>query len=374
MTRSGRPEAPLEIDIVLHDLKNLMTVISGHSQLMLARLKKRDPLWRNAEAIRRAAESGTAMMLAVLAPATAAQATDTDVDVNAVVTAAARMLDGSMGQHVEVAMQLAAGRVGVQGVARDLEQVVMNLIVNARDAMPDGGRLVLETGTLIVPDTWGRRSSDPEPGTWVTIAVSDTGSGMEPRIRARLFEPYFTTKPTGSGLGLVTAHDIVRRHGGVITVASMVGCGSRFTVFLPWRAEAEAMIEGAAAPTPGRARETVLVVEDEPELRELVSEVLQLQGYTVLEARSAEDGLAVAAHHAGRIDLVITDVFMPGMAPRPFVEALRRTRPEARIMYVSGHSDDEIVRRAGEVEGVLLRKPFSIGVLAAKVRQVLDGQ
>jgi CheY-like chemotaxis protein len=370
MTPRGRPEEPIEIDVVLHDLKNLLTVIAGHSQLMLARLKQRDPLWRNAEAIRRAAESGTEMMLAALAPA-AAPARDTDVDVNALVTAAVRMLDGSVGEHVEVSLRLGPGRTHVHGVARDLEQVVVNLVVNARDAMPQGGRLVLETGVLVVPDTWGRRPSDPPPGAWVTIAVSDTGSGMEPRIRSRLFEPYFTTKPTGTGLGLSTAQDIVRRHGGVITVASMVGCGSRFTVFLPWRAE-EAMTQGATAPTPRPARETVLVVEDEPELRELVSEVLQLQGYTVLEARSAEDGLAVAEHHAGRIDLVITDVFMPGMAPRPFVEALRRTRPDAKVMYVSGHSDDEIVRRAGEVEGVLLRKPFSIGTLATKVREVLD--
>ncbi|MBI2202929.1 MAG: response regulator [Candidatus Rokubacteria bacterium] len=331
----------------LHDVRNILTVISGHSELLLARLSADDPLWRSANAIRKAAESGAVLTSQMLAAGRAQEA---------------------RGEETRFAADAGCVRVN----RTQFEQVIMNLAVNARDAMPEGGRLTIETTRTEVRPGEARRLSDLPPGTWATVLVSDTGIGMEPWVAARLFEPYFTTKNgTGTGLGLATAHDIVQRYGGAILVTTARGAGSTFRVYL--RAEA-----GAPAATPDEARraptgtETLLLIEDDAELRDLVREILELQGYAVLQAPGADEALGVAASYAGPIDLVIADVFTPGLAPREVVARLRQARPTIKVLYVSGHADEEVLRRTGPLDGTLLRKPFAVGALGVKVRAVLD--
>jgi hypothetical protein len=372
---------PLEAG-TLHDFKNILTVISGHSELLLARLKEDDPLWRSADAIRKAVESGAALTAQWLA-ATRREGSPSEVfDLNELVATVGRMLDGPIGSDIELGLRLdpAAGRVRVSRA--EVEQVIVNLAVNAKDAMPAGGRLTIETGRLDVAAGDARRLTDPPPGAWATVVVSDTGTGMEPWVASRLFEPYFTTKPgKGTGLGLATAQAIVRRHGGDITMTTAAGRGSSFRVYLPRAPEmvgsrngaakaAEANGESAMPVTPGT--ETIVVVEDELELRELIREVLELQGYTVFAARTVDEAQTAAARHTGAIHLVITDVFTPGQGPRELLADLRRARPAVKVLYVSGYSDDEITRRAGPLQGALLRKPFAVSALTRRVREALD--
>lgn len=277
------------------------------------------------------------------------------------------MLEGTIPAAVEVRTETGRSVGAVRGSRTQLEQVLVNLAVNALDAMRDGGVLTIETTEVDLVPGQVRRFSDPRPGRYVMLAVRDTGRGMEPWVRARVFQPYFTTKPgKGNGLGLATAHLIVTRLGGAITVSSAAGRGSSFHVYLP-RVGAP---DDAARPSPASGA-TVLVVEDEPELRELVREILELHGHAVLDAPDTQTGMEVAARHRGRIDLVITDVRVRGAGGNEFREALGRLRPDARLLYVSG--DDDVTRRAGAPSPLVLRKPFAVGALAAKVREVLDG-
>jgi CheY-like chemotaxis protein len=356
----------------LHDFKNLLTVIRGHSELLLARLPEGDPLWRSVDAIRKAAASGSALTSHLLAASRRDAAPSAELDLNELVASVVAMLDGAMGPSIalEVRADPAAGRARI--ARAEMEQVLVNLAMNARDAMPDGGRLTIETRAVTVNPGRARRMSDRSPGAWTEIAVTDTGRGIEPEIAARLFEPYFTTKAgSGTGLGLATARAIARRHGGSIAVETIPGAGSTFRVSLPRLPEAPMHSEPAITPSP-EGTETVLLVEDEGELRELVREILELHGYTVLAARTADEAAAVAAAHSGAIHLVITDVFTPGMGPRELLSVLRRCRPDIKVLYVSGHADDEIARRAGPLAGALLRKPFAVSALARTVRDVLD--
>jgi CheY-like chemotaxis protein len=357
----------------LHDFKNLLTVISGHSELLLARLKEDDPLWRSADAIRKAVESGAILTTQLLAATPRPDRPADIVELNDLVASVARMLDGPMGPGIELNVRLdtAAGRVRVSRT--EIEQVIVNLAVNARDAMPDGGRLTIETARLDITPGVGRRPSDPPPGAWAMVSVHDTGTGMEPWIATRLFEPYFTTKSgRGTGLGLATAQAIARRHGGDIRVTTAVGRGSTFRVYVPRVAELAARQNGASSPVALRGSETILVVEDELELRDLVREILEVHGYTVLQARSTEEAETLVAGHPGALALAIADVFTPGRGPRELLATLRATRPRVKVLYVSGHSDEEIARRAGPLDGPLLRKPFAVGALTRKIREILD--
>jgi hypothetical protein len=357
----------------LHDFKNLLTVISGHSELLLARLKEDDPLWRSADAIRKAVESGTVLTSRLLAAAPRPEPPADVVELNEVVATVGGMLEGPLDPKIrlDVRLDTAAGRVRLSRA--EIEQVLVNLAVNAQDAMPGGGRLLIETARVDVVPGVARRLSDPPPGAWATVIVTDTGTGMEPWVASRLFEPYFTTKAgKGTGLGLATAQAIMRRHGGDITVSTSIGVGSTFRVYLPRLPEAVPVHAGPSKPSTLRGTETILVVEDERELRELVREILEIHGYTVLEAHTAAHARALAATHRGPIALTITDVFTPGEGPRELLPALRATRPGMRVLYISGHTDEEVERRAGPLDGALLRKPFAIGALAAKVREILD--
>ncbi len=358
----------------LHDVRNILTVISGHSELILARLSEDDPLWRSANAIRKAAESGAALTSKLLAERRAEAARNDVVDLNDLVGTVVRMIEATVAPAVHVVTRFAPDAGCVRVNRAEFEQVVMNLAVNARDAMPDGGRLTVETARTDVLSGEARRLSDLPPGSWATVLVSDTGIGMEPWVAAHLFEPYFTTKNgTGTGLGLATAREIVQRYGGAILVTTARGAGSTFRVYLRTEAAAAPAKHEEAAP-PLHGTETLLLIEDDAELRDLVREILELQGYAVLDAQGGDEALRVAAGYPGAIDLVIADVFTPGISPREAIARLRQARPALKVLFVSGHADDEVLRRTGPLDGALLRKPFAVGVLGERVRAVLDGR
>jgi CheY-like chemotaxis protein len=267
----------------------------------------------------------------------------------------------------------ATGRV--EADPGQVEQMLMNLAVNARDAMPQGGRLFIETGNASLEASARGLYIEVPPGSYVKVAVGDTGVGMDEATRARLFEPFFTTKEVGkgTGLGLATVYGIVKQSGGTIRVHTQPGHGTTFTIYLP-RAQASPALDtknpGAAAPS---GHETILLVEDETEVRKLIRLTLQAQGYTVLESTSAEGAVEMAQAHAGAIDVLLTDVVMPGMSGRLVAERLQGLRPKLKVIYMSGYTDDAMVRHGiQQAEADFLQKPFRPDDLARKVREVLD--
>lgn len=367
---NGGLDGGAELRQTVHDFKNLLTLITGHSELLLKRLAEGDPLRGSVEAIRMAAESGAELTRELLAAAPRGAPT-TVLDVNEMVGGIVKMLGGTPGDDVEIVTKLDPALGRVRGNRTHLEQAIVNLALNAQDAMPHGGRLTFETGNIAVVPALARRSRDPAPGPHVAISVSDTGSGMDGVVQARVFQRHFTTKGPhgGSGLGLSVVEEIVREHGGHVSVSSALGHGSTFTVYLPRVADEIPAHTGALS----RAGETVMVVEDEPDLLELMREILELHGYTVLKARDGAEALEVSRAHRGPLHLVLTDVALPKLGVRALLRELLHERPGIRALYVSGHAEDHIARTLGPLhETDLLRKPFAVGVLADKVREILD--
>jgi len=286
------------------------------------------------------------------------------------------MLSRLIGEDVALATRLDAAAGCVRADPAQLEQMIVNLAVNARDAMPLGGRLVLETSYVRVDEEAARRHVGLRPGPHVRLIVRDTGIGMDALIKAHLFEPFFTTKGPGkgTGLGLATVYGIVTQSGGAIRVDSEPGQGAVFTIDLP-RVDAPADLRGdpgipEAAP---HGSETVLLVEDEPEVRGLARDILHQQGYTVLEAVDGDDALRIGREHGGPIHLLVTDVVMPQMGGRELADHLKAGRRETKVLYVSGYTDDAILHKGvSETGTAFLPKPFTAAELAHKVRQVLD--
>ena len=341
---------------VAHDFNNLLAVISGYTELMLRRLRPDDPMRRNAEAIKRAAEWGAALAQQVLAGSQQPPPAPSPMDLNQLVTNVTRVLQPVLGDNIELTTRLAPGLARVSVNAHQIGQVIMNLMVNARDAMPDGGRLVIETANV---------------GQVVMLSVSDTGSGIDDETRARLFEPYFTTKEPGrgTGLGLATVHNIVTQFGGQISVLSDAGSGSTFKIYLP---RVDETVAPASAPRRSAGAQTVLVVDDESEVRDLIREILQLQDYVVLEAGDRESAFALAGRHAGAIDLMVVDAGVPSMLADEWVKRVRVTRPAIKVVYVSGYLSDEGSMDAPTL-GPMLQKPFTVGAFTKLVRLVLSG-
>jgi len=346
---------------IAHDLNNVMAVISGFSEMMLRRIGPTDPLRKNAESIRKAAAWGVNLARSVLATGRAATQARQAVDLNAVVGNVVRTLGPLLGEHITVEARLGRDLEGVSVNSGRLEQVVMNLLLNARDAMEHGGRLVVETAN----STLDGRSA-------VRLRISDTGCGMDEATLSRAFEPYFTTKPPGkgTGLGLATVFAIVAQHGGRVDAASTLGQGSTFTIDLPRATEPSR----TASPPDAETQATVVVLESEAGVRELIGEILRIDGYRVLPALDFDDALAVAAAHPGPVHLVIADVMAPGVRDGRLLERLLATRPGIRALYASGDLEDSLEGDAGaRGPRVFLHKPFTVDALLRKVRAALEG-
>jgi PAS domain S-box-containing protein len=361
---------------VAHDFNNLLTVINGMADLMLGDLAEDHPMRPDLAQIRQAGERAAALTGRLLAVSRRQILKPEVIDLNALVTGLRDMLQRLVGEEVALVLELTADLTSIKADPGQIEQVLLNLVVNARDAMPDGGTLTIETRTVQLDAGYAAEHPGTHPGPHAMLSVLDTGTGMDESVRRRIFEPFFTTKPQGkgTGLGLSMVYGIVKQSGGSIWFHSEPGLGSRFTIYLP-------RVGGAVTPWPAppppsavaRGHETVLVVEDEPPLRELAARILAAAGYTVLQAANGPDALALIAGHAATVDLVFTDVVMPGMNGRELAARLSVLRPSMRVLYTSGYTEDAILRH-----GVLddpsrfLSKPYTPAVLRRRIREALD--
>ena len=326
--------------------------------------------------VRKAGESAARLTQQLLAFSRRQILRTTVLNLNDVVHDIGKMLERLLGEDVSLTSVQAAGLWSVQADRGQLEQVLVNLALNARDAMPRGGKLTIETANVELRAEQIQERPDLPPGPYVVLSLTDTGSGMDRQTQARLFEPFFTTKEQGkgTGLGLATAFGIVKQSNGYITVYSELGIGTTFRIYLPkHELDREAATDSHVPTPPPRGSETVLVVEDEESVRQMTCRILRSNGYTVLEAQNGREALRLFEEHHGRIRLVLTDVVMPEMSGRVLAEALKRVRPDVKILYMSGYTDDAVVRHGVlEAEVDFLQKPFLPGVLAEKVRAVLD--
>jgi PAS domain S-box-containing protein len=346
---------------VAHDFNNLLTAITGYSQMLLRRLGPEGRLRTYAEQIKKAGDRAEKLTTRLLAFSRRQVIQQRVVQLNDVVAGLAEMLGRLIGENVKLTTNLGPSLRCIKADPGQIEQVIVNLVVNARDAMPAGGTLGIET-------------SNVEGDCWVRLVVRDSGVGMDAETRAHMFEPFFTTKETGTGLGLATVYGIVTQAGGTISVASEPGCGSTFTVEFPAVEDRRIVSEpGRTGQTPAHGSETVLLVEDEDLVRSMARESLENSGYQVLEAIEGEEALRHCDRHQGPIHLLLTDLVVPGMSGREIAKQVLARRPEARVLYMSGYAEG-VAGRQGDVElgSALLKKPFTEETLTAKVREVLD--
>jgi PAS domain S-box-containing protein len=362
---------------VAHDFNNLLTAITGYCDLSLRRLEADDPLRRNLEEIKKAGTRAASLTRQLLAFSRKQMLQAKVLDLNSVVSDMDKMLQRLIGEDVDLVTLLDPTIHPIKADQGQIEQVLMNLAVNARDAMPTGGKLTIETGQAFLDESYTQAHVAVKTGLYVMLAVSDNGIGMDKETERRVFEPFFTTKEVGkgTGLGLSTVYGIVKQTGGNIWVYSEPGKGTTFKVYLPVAEEAWLTMDAKPAPVEiPQGRETILLVEDEEMVRNLTCEVLQMCGYQVLTASNGEEACEVGRQYNGHIDLIITDVVMPLMGGRDLVERLAEMRPDAGVLYMSGYTDDAIVRHGVLDENMpFLQKPFSPDSLAQKVKEVLDG-
>ncbi len=362
---------------VAHDFNNLLTVIIGRSALLQAVLEEKSGPRRYADIVHDTAERAAALTRQLLAFSRQQMLESRVLDLNDVVTGIEEMLRRLIREDIHLVVERAPGLWSVKADPTQVEQVLMNLVVNARDAMPEGGRLTIRLTNAEVAGAVAARHPGGRPGLFAVLEVSDTGSGMSPEVQARIFEPFFTTKELGrgTGLGLATTYGIIRQHGGWIEVRSQPGHGTTFRIYLPRVDEATAGPE--AAGEEGKARltgsETILLAEDEEVVRRVLVEMLEMLGYRVIEARGPAEALEHAEQMAEPIHLLVTDVVMPGMRGPELARVLTALRPEMRVLFISGHADDAVFSGGVVPEGMtLLPKPFSPEALGRKVREVLD--
>ena len=360
---------------VAHDFNNLLTAIGGRCYLVLNALTSENPIRREIEIIQDAAERAAKLTHQLLAFSRKQILDPCVLDLNATVTGIEPLLRRMIREDIEIATALdsAAGRVKAD--AGQIEQVLLNLAVNASDAMPNGGWLTLATGNVTLDEAYARTHAEVEPGPYVMLSVSDTGHGMTAEVQAHIFEPFFTTKEVGkgTGLGLATVYGIAKQSGGHITVYSEPGHGAVFKLYLPRVEEAPGTAEPARPPEiTRRGSETVLLVEDDEPLRTLAREILSIQGYTVLDATSPSEALRLADAHPGPIHLLLTDVVMPQMNGRQVADHLLTARPGLKVLFMSGYTDAAIVEHGVLEPGThFLQKPFTPDGVSRKVREVL---
>jgi len=362
---------------ISHDFNNLLTVILGYTDISKRNLKEGDPLLRNLEEISKASERAASLTRQLLAFSRKQVMQPKVFDMNTVVSDLRKMLRRMIGEDVELRVSLESELGNIKADPVQLEQVIMNLVVNARDAMPKGGKLSIETSNVYLDEAYAREHVSVVPGEYVMLAISDTGCGMDEETRQQIFEPFFTTKEPGkgTGLGLSMVYGIVRQSGGNIWVYSEEGTGTTFKIYFPRvTAAAEEYKRTSGSVEAPKGFETILLVEDAALVRTLARQVLETAGYRVLEAASAEAALKICENINGmRIDLVLTDVVMPGMSGNDMSKILLARQPDMPVLYMSGYTDDAIVQHGVLEPGInFLQKPFTPGALAMKVREVLD--
>jgi PAS domain S-box-containing protein len=359
---------------VAHDFNNLLTVINGYSELLLGALDIRDPRYGYAKDVRLAGEQAAHLTRQLLAYGRKQMLRPAVFNLNDVVRETERMLRRVIGEDIELVCHLDPAICWVEADRSQLQQVLMNLVVNARDAMPGGGRLTIETGTIDCRVPSEGSDAPFRPGPCVTLAVRDTGEGMDEATKGRIFEPFFTTKEMGkgTGLGLSTVYGIVSQSGGRIAVQSEIGKGTTFEIYLPRTDRiGETQITAAHAPSV-RGSETILIVEDQPDVRQLACRYLESHGYRVLEAAHADEALRLSATPGEVIHVLFTDVVMPGMNGVELSKRLLASRPGVKVLFASGYADGGMLRHGMEdTEAVLIPKPYQLDTLVAKIRELL---
>ncbi len=360
---------------IAHDFNNLLTVIGGRCHLVLGQLPAEHPIRRDIKIIGESGERAASLTRQLLAFSRSQILQPAVFDLNEMVSDMKTLLERLLREDVDLVLSLDPSIGQVIADRAQLEQVVLILAVNARDAMPEGGEFTLETRNVELDDAYVRQHVDARPGSYVVLSVCDSGTGMDAATRARIFEPFFTTKDVGKGrgLGLAAAYGILHQSHGHITVDSEPGKGTTFGIYLP-RAGADASALAATeSGAPPCGTETVLLVEDEPSFRALTRELLEQSGYTVLESEDVQHALRIAEQHEGTIHLLLTDVVMPRMNGRALARAVQEFRPDIRVLYMSGYTDNVIVHQGILDPGTpFLQKSFTPGKLARKVREVLD--
>jgi len=363
---------------IAHDFNNVLGVITGYSEMLLDKLSTDAHLSGLVTHVLKATERGASLTRQLLAFSRQQVLEPRVINIQQHIRGIQGLLQRVLGEDVRLAVDADDGPVHLRADPAQLEQVIMNLVVNARDAMPGGGNLTIEISKARLDADYCKHAPDTRPGNYVCLAVTDTGCGMSPEVLSRVFEPFFTTKESGkgTGLGLATVYGIVKQSGGSITVYSEVGHGTTFKVYLPLSEEAASKPELLSLETVvPNGTETILEVEDEDSLRELTREYLTNKGYTVLVASEAKQAIALAESGNSRIDLLLTDVILPGTSGVQLAQRLASSHPEMRVLYVSGYTADAIVHHGGhDPNFAFLTKPFSLPALARKIRSILDTQ
>jgi PAS domain S-box-containing protein len=365
---------------VAHDFNNMLTAIRSYSELLLQEMPPGSQSHADMNEVIKAAERATALTKKLLAFSRQQVLRPSRVDLNQTIEGLQRMLKRIAGKNIELTCQLGQNPWAVTADPTEIERVITNLVLNSHDAMPEGGRLIIETSNVMIDEEYANTHADTKPGPYVMIAVTDTGSGMTREVRDKLFEPFFTTKEKGkgTGLGLPSVYGIVKQSGGFIWVYSEPGRGTTFKVYLPRAEEPDGAASGRIR-TPRRNRqvggETILLVEDDEEVRQVALRILRKNGYRVLEASNGADALKVAEAQESPVDLVVTDIVMPEMGGSELAERIREKQPDARILFTSGYTEDAAMRQsflqAGES---FIEKPFTPASLSRRTREVLDSR
>lgn len=361
---------------VAHDFNNLLTVINGYSAMLLGNLDSADPARECLEEIKKAGTEAAALTRELLAFSRQQVLDSRTLDLNAIVSDSEKMLRRLIGEDIDLAIMPAAGLAKTKADAAQIKQIIVNLAVNARDAMPHGGKLTIETSNVELDSGYMQKDPTFVPGRYVMLAVSDTGIGMDAETQTHIFEPFFTTKEEGkgTGLGLAMVYGTVKQSGGFIRVYSELGQGATFKIYLP-------QFEGVEPAHPpaeleqhlARGTETVLLLEDDKAVREFTAKALRSLGYSVLDATSAQEALQIGKQYQGHIDVLVTDIILPAMSGRIVAQQLTRLRPKLSVLYTSGYTDGAITRHALLHEGaVFLQKPFTPADLSRKIREALN--
>ncbi len=364
---------------IAHDFNNLLTSILGYGHLALRRSNKNDPLYKDVEEMIKAGERAATLTRQLLAFSRKQILEPKVLQLNEIVSGINEMLSRLIGEDIDLVTVLSPELGHIKADSGQIEQVIMNLVVNARDAILQGGRIILQTDNVCLDEqSVLKHDEDMPPGCYAMLSVSDTGMGMSREVMSQIFEPFFTTKEQGkgTGLGLSTVYGIIKQSGGFVSVESTLGMGTKFNVYLPEVEKTAPVIMPEEYPAqPSHGSETILVVEDEEGVRKLVCRILQMQGYNVQEARDGVEALQIAEYCNGPIHLMLTDVVMPRMSGCELAKRLVAQRPKMKVLYMSGYTENEIVHNSIlELDTAFIQKPFMPSKLVRKVRNILDAE